>query len=178
MSGFDHWIMRVLIPVIESTAGTDWARVATLAGNGGLQATAIVLLFMVSKYFKKKKLEKCSVCCLIGLVTSGISVQLLKFAVGRGRPGMKLPAWTFKPWTLENSWHSFPSGHAASSFAIATVLTAFYPRLWWLSYALALFIAVGRVLGEAHFPTDVLAGAFLGGMCGCLCVFVIRRNFY
>ncbi len=178
MLGFDHLIIRILNRVIESAVGTDWARVATIAGNGGLQTTTIILIFIASKYFHKKSLEKCSVCCLVGLATTGITVQLLKFAVGRGRPGMKLPAWTFKPWTFQNDWHSFPSGHAASSFAIATVLTAFYPRLWWLSYGLALFIAVGRVLGEAHFPTDVLAGALLGSICGGLCVSMAQRHFY
>ncbi len=65
--------------------------------------------------------------------------------------------------------HSFPSGHATSSFACATVLAAFVPRWRTLLYALAALVAWSRVYVGVHYPVDVLAGAAFGVAIG-LCV--------
>ncbi len=58
---------------------------------------------------------------------------------------------------------SFPSGHAATSFACAATLARFVPRrVAVLLYALAALIAFSRVYVGVHYPLDVLAGALLG----------------
>jgi undecaprenyl-diphosphatase len=58
--------------------------------------------------------------------------------------------------------HSFPSGHAATSFACATTLTFFAPRLAPAFFLLAAAIAWSRVYVGVHYPLDVLGGAALG----------------
>jgi undecaprenyl-diphosphatase len=57
---------------------------------------------------------------------------------------------------------SLPSGHAATSFAGAVVLTYLFPRGAPAFFLLALAIAFSRVYVGVHFPSDVLAGAVLG----------------
>ncbi len=60
---------------------------------------------------------------------------------------------------------SFPSGHAISAFAVASVFSARYGRRrWvpWVAYGLATFVALSRIPDQAHFPSDVFAGAALG----------------
>lgn len=60
---------------------------------------------------------------------------------------------------------SFPSGHAAAAFSIATVIARRYrDHRWvpWVSYGLAGFISFSRIPDRAHFPSDVFVGAVLG----------------
>ncbi|HZR58806.1 MAG TPA: phosphatase PAP2 family protein [Terriglobales bacterium] len=64
---------------------------------------------------------------------------------------------------------SFPSGHAATSFAFASVVAHRYPRNWWLKvgvYGLATGVSLARVTGKKHFPSDVLVGGTLGYITG------------
>ena len=88
-----------------------------------------------------------------------VSTELLKAAVDRDRP--RVHTLVSPPHS-----HSFPSGHAASSFACAVVLAAFVPRLRWPLYTLAVLIAFSRTYVGVHFPLDVVAGALLGLVLG------------
>jgi membrane-associated phospholipid phosphatase len=57
---------------------------------------------------------------------------------------------------------SFPSGHAATSFAAATVLSFAWPRWAPAFYLLALAIGFSRVYVGVHYPLDIVGGALLG----------------
>jgi undecaprenyl-diphosphatase len=74
------------------------------------------------------------------------------------------------------STHSFPSGHAATAFACATVLASLAPR-WRVSFfVLAALIAFSRVYNGVHYPTDVLGGSALGLLVGLGVLRVTRRG--
>jgi len=60
---------------------------------------------------------------------------------------------------------SFPSGHAAGVFSVATVVAErYHNHRWvpWLAYSFATVISCSRVSTLAHFPSDVFLGAALG----------------
>jgi membrane-associated PAP2 superfamily phosphatase len=60
---------------------------------------------------------------------------------------------------------SFPSGHAAGVFSVATVVACRYQHhRWvpWLAYGFATAISFSRVTTSSHFPSDVFLGAALG----------------
>jgi len=60
---------------------------------------------------------------------------------------------------------SFPSGHAAGVFSVATVVACRYQHHRWvplLAYSFAAAISFSRVTTRAHFPSDVFLGAALG----------------
>ena len=60
---------------------------------------------------------------------------------------------------------SFPSGHEIAAFSVATVFADRYRRRrWvpWVAYGLAGLVGFSRVTLQAHFPSDVFAGAALG----------------
>jgi undecaprenyl-diphosphatase len=93
-------------------------------------------------------------------------VTVLKHVVGRPRPKFS-HAGGFQLWpSMDNGFDSFPSGHAAASFAVAAVLARRYPSAEWLWYGIATVVAFSRILRGAHFITDVMAGAILGLMAG------------
>jgi undecaprenyl-diphosphatase len=75
-----------------------------------------------------------------------------------------------------SSTHSFPSGHSTTSFACATVLAHYVPRLRVPFFVLAALIAFSRVYNAMHYPTDVLAGAVLGVLIALLLLAAVRRR--
>jgi len=72
---------------------------------------------------------------------------------------------------------SFPSGHTAVSFAAVCALWAERSRLWIPALALALLLAFSRLYLYVHWPSDVLAGAVLGGLLGLAARPLARRLF-
>jgi undecaprenyl-diphosphatase len=94
--------------------------------------------------------------------------SLIKDAVARPRP--RLDALVALPHT-----HSFPSGHAATSFACATVLAVLVPRVRIPAFVLAAAIGYSRLYVGVHYPLDVLAGAVLGVGVGCALLWTVGR---
>jgi membrane-associated phospholipid phosphatase len=89
--------------------------------------------------------------------------------------GIKVAAnrqYAYAPNTHGEFWEggrSFPSGHAATSFAFASVIAHRYPNKRWLKwsvYGLATGISLARVGGKKHFASDILVGGTLGYVTG------------
>lgn len=85
---------------------------------------------------------------------------IVKVSVGRERPAAADPR--LKPLVGVPSSKSFPSSHAAMSFAAATAMTYYYPALAPVFYLLALVMSWSRVYLGVHYPSDILAGMAVG----------------
>jgi membrane-associated phospholipid phosphatase len=108
-----------------------------------------------------------------------LASEAIKWSVGRGRPfvGGHATAFNFAPFSGTESYASFPSGHAVTSFALAFAVSAVWPRARVGMYLYALLIATTRLVLLAHHPSDVVAGALIG-MIGAMFVrywFAARR---
>jgi undecaprenyl-diphosphatase len=102
-------------------------------------------------------------------------VQVLKHLIGRPRPRMMHNGgFQFGP-SLETGLDSFPSGHTASSFAVATIVARHFPGLTWPLYVAAAVVAMSRVIRGSHFPTDVAAGLVLGVLVGAVVANPLRH---
>jgi undecaprenyl-diphosphatase len=62
--------------------------------------------------------------------------------------------------------YSFPSGHTLHAVCFTVMLTTYLPEWAAALVALATLIALSRVILGLHYPTDVAAGAVLGGLLG------------
>ena len=72
--------------------------------------------------------------------------------------------------------HSFPSGHTATAFAGATVLSYLVPRAAPAFVLLAAAIAYSRLYVGVHFPLDVVGGAVIGIATALLLLVAARRR--
>jgi membrane-associated phospholipid phosphatase len=91
--------------------------------------------------------------------------EILKYALQRQRPDSTSQPGAFFQGA---SAASFPSAHATTTFAMATVIADEYPG--WMTktmvYGLATAVSAARVVGEQHFPSDVFIGGTLGYLIG------------
>ncbi|MBI5404189.1 MAG: phosphatase PAP2 family protein [Ignavibacteriae bacterium] len=74
--------------------------------------------------------------------------------------------------------YSFPSGHSAISFSMATSLTLRYPDepvLISVVYFYSTVIALGRIYLGVHYPSDVLAGMLIGSGSAAI-VYSLRKE--
>jgi membrane-associated phospholipid phosphatase len=113
-----------------------------------------------------------------GLIASGLAAgvitPVLKEIVGRTRPSAHQGTYDFHPF---RGSASFPSGESTQAFAVASVISAEYPNVWveGVSYALAGLVGYARMRENAHFASDVLAGALIGNGVGRAVVRINKR---
>ena len=99
---------------------------------------------------------------VLSLATAAVVTEVVKRAVGRGRPDAGKGPWDFDP--LRKRQVSFPSGHTSMAFALATTLADGIdgPVADVLVYTFAGGTAISRLYDRRHWPSDVAAGAWLG----------------
>lgn len=129
-------------------------RVGSVTGGPYVIIPAVTGLLIGGHYSKNDRFRSFTYSLAQATVINEGMVQGLKFAVGRTRPDAS-----------DN--RSFPSGHAASSFMIATVLQRYYGRTAGIiGYSAATFIAVSRARQNKHWASDLIAGATIGYIVG------------
>ncbi|MFT3679487.1 MAG: phosphatase PAP2 family protein [Ferruginibacter sp.] len=153
----------------HSSAADTFFIVFTYLGDG-LFAVALSLFYF---FVLKKRRE--GLTFLVAYALTGIVAQVIKSFVFSPRPLVYFHPEVFSFFIdgiIHGGNRSFPSGHTATAFAIATIF-AYYTNSAW-KYFLLLFLAslVGfsRVYLSQHFLLDVLAGSVLGILGGALCL--------
>jgi membrane-associated phospholipid phosphatase len=93
-------------------------------------------------------------------LATGIS-STLKYAVGRNRPDIAGSNIEFRPFSGSSS---FPSGHTAAAFAIATAVADQTHDGWsdYVLYGAATVTALSRINDNRHWASDVLIGGLIG----------------
>ncbi len=76
------------------------------------------------------------------------------------QPGDSWVGWS--PWNKDSKKQSFPSGHTGAAVVLAITLSAFYPRLRWLLWPLAIGCGLSRYLDAVHWLSDCWIGGLIG----------------
>lgn len=117
----------------------------------------------------EERFRETGLICFEALIDSNIVVEGVKLVADRARPLESDGRGHFEdspggPWGS-----SFPSGHAVSTWAMASVIAHQYRHskiVPILSYTLASTVVISRVGARKHFPGDVLAGSAMGWFIG------------
>ena len=153
------WIFGALIAVIvfcvKKCVKTDCS---FLKCANRLNVSAFVHNFLINVKTNNAFLIFCSV------LSAGIVAKVLKTFIGRARPIFfeALDMTGFFPPSFEWAFNSMPSGHTTVSFAGLVMIGMLAPKYKVLTWTLAIVIGLSRVAVGAHWPSDVILGAFIG----------------
>jgi undecaprenyl-diphosphatase len=143
--GKSDWVLwPTIIGFVVILCG-DWRRVAKRVAAAWREVAAIAAFLFFS------------------VAISGILVNIIKQFVGRARPPALEGPFSFDSFTYHYLHQAYPSGHSQVVGAVAVVALLVAPRYGLLVVLGCLVIAVSRVMVNAHYPSDVLAGLALGG---------------
>ena len=130
-------------------------RFFTRLGNGGTVWLCCAALMGLSPQFRTCAISIISVL-IVGLLTGNLIIKRLS---SRIRPYDFLD---WQPLIKPLKDYSFPSCHAMSSFACATMICFFSVPLGLLALGVASMIALSRLYLFVHYPTDVIVGSLWG----------------
>lgn len=159
----DLWVHNTFSNTWLPHAGTYISSLAT----GSYIELGIVLclvLIIVSDPVIKRRgtrfLLYICICVAIAIVIG----DGLKYLLGRYRPIMLFEhnLYGLKFFSSDWSLNSTPSGHTIRAFSLLTALSMLYRRYTGVFISIAVLIGISRVAVTAHYPSDVVFGAFIG----------------
>jgi membrane-associated phospholipid phosphatase len=152
----------------KNPSSNDFSYLMSSLGNGLFLGGLITALYSIGEFSNTPSLRKTALLSMESWLTSGVVVLSLKFLIGRARPYTREGSTEFRPFSTGSDHYSFPSGHATSAFAVASVIAGQSDSKFVdiLVYSLASMAAVSRVHDRKHWPSDVFIGSVLGYVVG------------
>jgi membrane-associated phospholipid phosphatase len=127
-----------------------WARIG---GQEWFLATTAIGTYAYGRIFDRPGFVAVGGDLIEAESIAGVSTLLVKVGVHRTRP--------------DGEARSFPSGHAAGTFAAATVLQRHFGwKVGVPAYTGASLVSVARLQANSHYPTDIIIGAAIGILSG------------
>ncbi len=159
----DRWAREELfVERPDGLAGV--ARLGNHLGNPAYSLPVLAALYATGRLSHHPALSVAARDAVAGLIATGVANGALKAGVGRARPYTGADGDEFHPFTLDNRWQAFPSGHTAVAFSLATMVAeethGFLPAA--LAYGAAGVVGWSRIYGDNHWASDVVAGAVTG----------------
>ncbi len=174
-SSFLYSYDKDLLYLINGASGSKFLDIIMLTltefGGGFFWLLFIIVLWV----YGEAEERRFAIFLIITIIISGILGLTLKAFLYRPRPyelliGIKLIG-------LEEYGSSFPSGHSFRAFAGSTLMFRRYGKIASPLLALSLAVAFSRIYLGIHYPTDTIAGAFLGLAIANLIFMFTKREF-
>ena len=167
LTAASHTLDPLAVSMARDIGITAVARLFSTLGNGGVLSLLCVALTIAGFALKKENLRDAGWKSLAALIFATILLHILKAAFERPRMAHLDGALLYllenpSIFDLTGRYNSFPSGHTMVTFTVAATLAFYYPRMAIILYPLAALVGLSRVYLGSHYPSDVVAGAFLG----------------
>jgi undecaprenyl-diphosphatase len=134
---------------------------------------ALSLIFFVFVFESRKRIYVAAEAAVSATISRLGLTELIRYFYDSPRPFEGTES--VKQLIEHSSGGSFPSGHAAFFFAIATTVFI-YNRRWGAFFFLgAILMGVGRVAANLHWPIDIFGGAIVGIISALLVNFIARK---
>lgn len=124
--------------------------------------TLFVIMFaMISLFLWDEGKKKAVLPLWLSFATSLVGTFLLKFIIQRPRPvfEMVIPLISYMD-------YSFPSSHTAIAFCAVPLIRKAFPSVSWFFIIFASIVGLSRIYIQAHYLSDVVAGAIFGLFIG------------
>lgn len=150
----------------------DFSNVFSKANTDGLLAIGPSAVYLIGLWRKDSFAQKTAIFSGEAAADAMVFYGVAQGITPRARPIDIAPNGDFRRTFFHGKGiisNSFPSGHAAEAFAIATVFERRYRRhRWvpWLAYGVAGVICFSRITLQSHFPSDVFVGSAIGYTVG------------
>lgn len=142
------------------TTFDGWARIA---GQEWVLGGGALATFVIGRATDHPKVSALGGDLMEAQLLAGATTFALKHAIRRARP--------------DGEARSFPSGHAAGTFAAATVVQRHYGLKGAISaYTAATLISGARLQANSHYATDIILGAAVGILSGRAATFELGRR--
>jgi undecaprenyl-diphosphatase len=168
----DHYLLRVINGLAHHSNLFDGA-MSLVADQpvlkGGLLTSALWLAWFhrdLCQKLRREQVVATLAATIVALLLTKLARQFLPF---RLRPIHDLGVGFTIPYHVTNealwNWSSFPSDTAAFAFALSVGLVVMARRWGWLAILYSLLvICLPRIYLGYHYPSDIAAGALIGGL--------------
>ncbi|HEU0015326.1 MAG TPA: phosphatase PAP2 family protein [Longimicrobium sp.] len=172
---------RTFDGTVPDRGGERFESLGETLNHGGRPGYAVVLLLGAwagGEIAGEPRVAEAAVHVGAALAAGGIANGVLKYSVGRLRPNRTDDPLRFRPFSPENRWQSFPSGHAVVAFSLAAAVSEEARRPWVtaLAYGAASAVAWSRVYDDKHWTSDAVGGALVGIAAGRTTVWLLHRR--
>ena len=170
-AGFDLTITTLIHKFYDLAPGlfTALFEFISFLGHDGIPMIIISAILIIFK-----KTRRFGTAMLLSIAVGALMTNCcFKLIVSRPRPYEDTSSIYYQFWQLVgmNTEHdtSFPSGHTTAAFALsmAIFLTGDKKKTW-PAFFIGILMGISRIYLVVHYPSDVVAGTFVGLLGGCL----------
>jgi membrane-associated phospholipid phosphatase len=145
----------------------DFFGIVTELGISTWYLVGSFALFLFYRFIQRRPIYAHRALFLFSSIAfSGIIANIIKVIIGRYRPEMffEKGLYGINFFNFSHGLTSFPSGHAATAFSLASGLSLFFPRARLPLFCFALMVGTSRVIITSHYLSDAVGGAYVGIM--------------
>lgn len=176
-----HPFDRSILNAIQAQARPEMGLLASELGRWGdflcFNLLGVLVVWSGAVLGRARWVQRVAVSALMAAVLSGVACNVFRLTLGRARPKAPVEDRFYGFPGVIKGWHyhSFPSGHTTTAVASASGIGIAIGPLGAGVVALSASVAWARMYKEQHYPTDVLVGAWLGGLYGLATGWRLRR---